>query len=184
MELVEVRLQWPELTAAVRLCQHYTHMDARIQSTDGHKPTCHKIQLQVNSNTHTRPLSSHLSGTTQVSRYQKGKLSGLCWSNRQCVAVASAGLYASLHLAPDRQPRQHLTTQFFTGWMTFLPPNQQRQSTEGSASQQQVGQKSLCPERHTQSPKCMHTCRIGQIHRRTVVRNVMPPASSIGWAEA
>jgi len=37
----------------------------------------------------------------------------------------------SLHLAPDREPRQHPTTQFFTGWMPFLPPNQQRQSTEG-----------------------------------------------------
>jgi len=24
------------------------------------------------------------------------------------------------------------TTQFFTGWMPFLPPNQQRQSTEGT----------------------------------------------------
>ena len=29
------------------------------------------------------------------------------------MAVASAGLYASLHLAPDRQPHQHPTTQFF-----------------------------------------------------------------------
>jgi len=29
------------------------------------------------------------------------------------VAVASAGPYASVHLAPDRQPRQHPTTQFF-----------------------------------------------------------------------
>jgi len=47
------------------------------------------------------------------------------------VAVASAGPYASLHLAPDRYPRQHPTTQFFTGRMPFLPPNQQRQSTEG-----------------------------------------------------
>jgi len=28
-------------------------------------------------------------------------------------------------------PHQLLTTQFFTGWMPFLPPNQQRQSTEG-----------------------------------------------------
>jgi len=27
------------------------------------------------------------------------------------VAVAPAGPYASLHLAPDRQPRQHPTTQ-------------------------------------------------------------------------
>ena len=47
------------------------------------------------------------------------------------MAVASAGPYASLHLAPDRQPRQHPTAQFFTGRMPFLPPNQQRQSTEG-----------------------------------------------------
>jgi len=45
--------------------------------------------------------------------------------------VASAGPYASLHLAPDRQPHQHSTTLFFTGRMPFLPPNQQRQSTEG-----------------------------------------------------
>ena len=41
------------------------------------------------------------------------------------MAVASAGLYASLHLAPDRQPRQHPTTLFFTVRMPFLPPNQQ-----------------------------------------------------------
>jgi len=47
------------------------------------------------------------------------------------VAVASAGQYASLHLAPNRQPHQHLTTQSFTGRMPFLPPNQQRHSTEG-----------------------------------------------------
>jgi len=46
------------------------------------------------------------------------------------VAVASAEPYASLHLAPDRQPCQHSTTQFFTGRMPFLPPNQQHQSTE------------------------------------------------------
>jgi len=49
------------------------------------------------------------------------------------VAVASAGPYASLHLAPDRQPCQHPTTQFFTGWMPFLLPNQQHQSSEGKA---------------------------------------------------
>ena len=46
--------------------------------------------------------------------------------------MASTGPYASLHLAPDRQPGQHPTTQFFTGRMPFLPPNQQRQSTEGT----------------------------------------------------
>jgi len=57
--------------------------------------------------------------------------SGFYWSKRQWVAVASAGSYASLHLAPDRSPCQYPTTQFFTGRMPFLPPNQQRQSTEG-----------------------------------------------------
>ena len=35
------------------------------------------------------------------------------------------------HLAPDRQPRQHPTTQFSTGRMPFRPPNQQPQSSEG-----------------------------------------------------
>ena len=51
----------------------------------------------------------------------------------QMVPVASAGPHANLHLTPDRQPRQHPTTQFFTGRMPFLPPNQQCQSTEGMA---------------------------------------------------
>jgi len=48
------------------------------------------------------------------------------------VAVTSAGPYANhLHLAPDRSPHQYLTS-VFTGWMTFLPPNQQHQGTEGT----------------------------------------------------
>jgi len=75
------------------------------------------------------------SGSTRVSRYQKGKTrkvktnldlleqeivsgSGICW------AISKSAPH-------PRQPRHHPTTQFFTGWMPFLPPNQQRQSTEG-----------------------------------------------------
>ena len=46
------------------------------------------------------------------------------------MAVASAGPYASLHLAPNIQPHQHPITLFFTGRINFLPPNQQRQSAE------------------------------------------------------
>jgi len=74
---------------------------------------------------------------TQVSRYQKGKTrkgktnldlleleigigSGICW------AICKSAPH-------PRQPRQHPTTQFFTGLMSFLPPNQQRQSTEGNS---------------------------------------------------
>jgi len=52
--------------------------------------------------------------------------------------VASAGPYASLHLTPDRKPRQHPTTQVFTGRMPFLPPNQQRQSTEGHTARAMI----------------------------------------------
>jgi len=78
-----------------------------------------------------------MSGTTRVSRYQKGKTrkvktnldlleqemvsgSGICW------AICKSAPH-------PRQPRQHPTTQFFTDWMPFLPPNQQRRSTEGKA---------------------------------------------------
>jgi len=50
---------------------------------------------------------------------------------RQWVAVASAGPYASQRLALGRYLRQHPATQFFTGRMLFLPPNQQCHSTEG-----------------------------------------------------
>jgi len=38
---------------------------------------------------------------------------------------------ASLHLTPDRYLWQQPPLNFFTSWMLFLPPNQQRQSTEG-----------------------------------------------------
>ena len=55
--------------------------------------------------------------------------------------MASAGPYASQHLAPGRLPRQHLTTQVFTGRMPFLPPNQQRQSTEGNLKATYASQK-------------------------------------------
>jgi len=51
------------------------------------------------------------------------------------VAVASAEPYANhLHLAPDKQPCQYLTTQFFYRPNAFLPPNQQCQSIEGNGS--------------------------------------------------
>jgi len=86
--------------------------------------------------THTHPFNGPFSGTTQVSRYQKGKTNldfTEASDSEYWVAVASAGPYASLHLAPDRQPHQHSTTVFTGGRMPFLPPDQQHQSTEGSS---------------------------------------------------
>jgi len=77
------------------------------------------------THTHTHPFNGPLSGTTHVSRYQKGKnQSGFYWSKRQWVAVASAGPHASLHLAPDRKPCQHPTTQFLqAGCPSCRPTN-------------------------------------------------------------
>jgi len=47
------------------------------------------------------------------------------------VAVASAGPYASLHLAPDRYHTSSSPLSFLQAGLPFLPPNQQRQNTEG-----------------------------------------------------
>ena len=56
------------------------------------------------------------------------------------MTVASAGPYANnLHLTPDRQPHEHLVTQFFKGWMLFLTHNQQCQSTEGKYLELKMG---------------------------------------------
>jgi len=90
--------------------------------------------------THTTVLLLfwNMSGTTWVSRYQKGKTrqvetnldlleqeivsgSGICWAI--CKVCTSS-----------QTTTQHPTTQFFTGRMPFLPPNQQRQSTEGKVA--------------------------------------------------
>jgi len=54
--------------------------------------------------THTHPFNSPFSGTTRVSRYQKGKMNlGITEArDSEWLAVASAWTYASLHLTPDR----------------------------------------------------------------------------------
>jgi len=68
------------------------------------------------------------------------------------VAVASARLYASLHLAPDNYASTP-SLSFFTDRMPFLPPNQQHQSTEGR-SEIEIGQEKQERKRHC-SPKSM-----------------------------
>jgi len=76
-----------------------------------------------------------MSGTTRVSRYQKGKTRKVKTNLdllQQEIVSGSGICWAICKPAPHpRQPRQHPTTQFFTGQMPFLPPNQQCQSTEG-----------------------------------------------------
>jgi len=84
------------------------------------------------STTTTTTVLLHLfnglfSKTTWVSQHQKGKPFWILLEQDDEVAVASAGPYAiHLHLAPV--PHHPV----FTSRMPFLPPNQQRQSTEGN----------------------------------------------------
>jgi len=63
-----------------------------------------------------------------VSWYQKGK------TNLKQEIVSGSGIsWAICKSAPrSRQITTHLITQFFTGRMTFLLPNQECQSTEGT----------------------------------------------------
>jgi len=80
---------------------------------------------------HTHPP---LSGTTQLSRYQKDKTNldftearDSEWQWHQLGRMQACTLL---------QTDNHTSTpplSFFTGRIPFLPPNQQRQSTEGSA---------------------------------------------------
>ena len=83
--------------------------------------------------THTHPFNGPFSGSTQVSRYQKGKtnldFTGARDSEWQWHQLGHMQVCTLL------QTDNHASTpplKFFTGPMPFLPPNQQRQSTEGN----------------------------------------------------
>ena len=87
--------------------------------------------VEKNTHTHTHPFNGPFSRTTRVGRYQKGKTNLDFTEARDSSGGGISWAYASLHLAPDRitTPAPHHSV--FTGRMPFLPPNQQRQSTEG-----------------------------------------------------
>ena len=70
--------------------------------------TIAKIQWVVSC-----PVQVELDLLTTFFYTEEDKKFQFYWSKRQWVAVASAGPYASLHLAPDWQPHQHPTTLFF-----------------------------------------------------------------------
>jgi len=86
----------------------------------------------VSSRPHTHPFNGPLSRTTRVSRNQKGKtnldFTEARDSEWQCHQLGRMQVCTSL------QTDNHVSTpllSFFTGQVPFLPPNQQRQSTEG-----------------------------------------------------
>jgi len=83
-----------------------------------------KLKL-LPTHTHTHPFNGPLSGTTQVSRYQKSKtnldFTAARESERQWHQLGHMQVCTSL------QTDNHASTtplSFFTGRMPFLPPNQ------------------------------------------------------------
>ena len=81
------------------------------------------LACNTHTHTHTR-LTAHFPGLPRWASTRKVNQSGFYWSKWQWVAVARAGPYASLHLAPDRKPHQHPTTQFLqAGCPSCRPTN-------------------------------------------------------------
>ena len=86
---------------------------------------------------HTHPFNGPFSGTTQVSRYQKGKTNLDFTEARE--SEWQWHQLGHLQVCISLQTDNHASTpplKFFTGQMPFLPPNQQRQSTEGVVDRQ------------------------------------------------
>ena len=93
----------------------------------------HRNQLLCTLNTHTHTFNSPFSGTTRVNRYQKGK-TNLDFTEARDSEWQWHQL-GHMHVCISLQTDKHASTpplKFFTGRMPFLPPNQQRQSTEGT----------------------------------------------------
>jgi len=81
---------------------------------------------------HAHPFNGPSSGTTQVSRYQKGK-TNLDFTEARDNEWQWHQL-GRMQVCTSLQTDNHASTpplSFFTGRMPFLPPNQQHQSTEG-----------------------------------------------------
>ena len=86
---------------------------------------------RAHTHTRARAFNGPLSGTTRVSRYQKGKP---IWILLKQETVSGSGISWTICKSAPRSrqitmPAPHHSG--FTGRMPFLPPNQQRQSTEG-----------------------------------------------------
>jgi len=68
--------------------------------------------------------------------------------------VSDSGI-SQMQIYTSLQTNNHASTtslSFFTGWMPFLPPNQQRQSTEGDLERQYARQ-----YKHTRTHTHTHT---------------------------
>ena len=98
--------------------------------------TCTRsVHPVTHAHTHTHPSNGSLSGTIRVSRYQTGK-TNLDFTEARDSEWQWHQL-GHMQVCTSLQTDNHASTpplSFFTGRMPFLQPNQQRQSTEGTAA--------------------------------------------------
>ena len=108
------------------------------ESTGALRPTGGRMGVDgsgTDTHTRTQPFNGPSSGTTQVSRYQKGK-TNLDFTEARDSEWQWHQL-SHMQVCTTLQTDNHASTpplSFFTGRMPILPPNQQRQSSAGSGT--------------------------------------------------
>ena len=131
-----------------------------------------RFDYNMHTYTHTH---NPLSGTTRVSRYQKGK-TYLDFTEARDSEWHQLG---HMQICTLLQTDNHASTpplSFFTGRMPFLPPNQQDQRTEGKS----INTHSRIIRRPTLGPNtngklkftctiCMHTFTLQQSDRKRAI---------------
>ena len=108
---------------------------------------------------HTHTFNGPFSGTTRVSQYQKGKTNLDFTEARE--SEWQWHQLGHMQVCTSLQTDNHASTpplKFFTGQMPFLPPNQQRQSTEGKSTEGSSYNKNTYRRLDGQRMSaCMHT---------------------------
>ena len=106
----------------------------QCNSCSSSQTVCVITLQQGHTHKHTHPFNGPFSGTTRVSRYQKGKTNLDFTEARDSEwQWHQLGHMQDCKSAPRSRQKtcQHPTTHFFKRRMPFLSPNQQRQSIEG-----------------------------------------------------
>ena len=131
-KLLLAELIIPNQVSPVRTSVRLFHITGHPVGMTEYLLTEYHLKLfSTSNNTHTR-LMALLSGITQVSQYQKGK-TNLDFTEARDTEWQWHQL-GDMQVCTSLQTDNHASTpplSFFTGRMPFLPPNQQRQSTEG-----------------------------------------------------
>ena len=129
-------LQWPDLRLLLSVLGSKCIEQLKQLITAVCKHQIQSLNSYVLLSRQTHPLNGPLSGTTQVSRYWKGK-TNLDFTEARDSEWQRHQL-GHMQVCTLLQTDNHASTptfSFFTGRMPFMPPNQQHQSTSVSTAE-------------------------------------------------